>query len=478
MSLLNFLYFVLFAVVCWKVFKHWSPWGVANRIKETVVVDLGTRHIRAYSKKQGLFKFTKDGKKNNPHLLPTFVARRISNRKLIVAVGETAYGMQGREPDDVEVVQLIKLGCLHDEDALEAILAYVLTEMYPKAFPNGKFEKLEYPTDEQITILACVPRNANSAICKSVRFVVHERIGARARLILQQVVAGLGAKKRLKKSGSTQKLVDGVSDLGTLLQTVQILDIGAGTTDSAKLLNGEVVKKTTFSLPIGGDVMDKSIVDYFYRERNLIIEQEKAEFIKRKLGTLRRPRTLKPRGMRVTGKCRISGDAKTVTVTQVEIYKCLVEVCSLIADGVLIELRRNNSALLSDLREHGFLLTGGGSLIPGLRFFLAQRIKMKVLRARDPQMTVIVGAALVTQHNELLDKFEIKAELLKREYLDDPATVYAIVQKPKGKAALTQKQLGPVVAPEPIAQLAADASAEESTTWTPTVTTPQPARLQ
>jgi len=156
------------------------------------------------------------------------------------------------------------------------------------------------------------------------------------------------------------------------------------------------------SVRIGGDAMDKCIVQYMRRVYNLLIGERTAEEIKITIGSaysLGEECTLE-----VKGRDLVAGLPKTLTVTSEEIRDALQEPVSAIVEAVRITLERCPPELSADLVDRGLILAGGGSMLRGLDKLIASQTGLPVTLADDPLSAVVEGTGVVLNELNFLAK--------------------------------------------------------------------------
>jgi rod shape-determining protein MreB len=179
-----------------------------------------------------------------------------------------------------------------------------------------------------------------------------------------------------------------------------IVDIGGGTCEVALISLAGIVYSR--SVRIGGDAMDKCIVQYMRRVYNLLIGERTAEEIKITIGSaysLGEECTLE-----VKGRDLVAGLPKTLTVTSEEIRDALQEPVSAIVEAVRITLERCPPELSADLVDRGLILAGGGSMLRGLDKLIASQTGLPVTLADDPLSAVVEGTGVVLNELNFLAK--------------------------------------------------------------------------
>jgi rod shape-determining protein MreB len=212
-----------------------------------------------------------------------------------------------------------------------------------------------------------------------------------------------------------------------------IVDIGGGTTEIAIIsLGGIVLGK---SLLLAGDEMDRAIMHYIRLRHGLLLGQNTSEELKIKIGSAYEQKLKVKSGLPVgkaeklkvndsddkkensvplrekfaiiRGRDIETGFPKSLRISEVEVREALAPVLSQIIEGISDVLEEAPPELTSDILEHGILLTGGGSLLPGIEHLIVERTHIPVIKAEDPLTTVVRGTGKVLEDDELLSKVKV-----------------------------------------------------------------------
>jgi rod shape-determining protein MreB len=176
-----------------------------------------------------------------------------------------------------------------------------------------------------------------------------------------------------------------------------IVDIGGGTTEVAVItLKGVVFCR---SVRVGGDEMDRAIVQYVKKKYNLLIGERTAECVKMEIGSAML--TSSQETMSVKGRDLVTGVPKTVTLSSPEVNESLLETIASIVDVVRVALENTPPELSSDLVDTGIVMAGGGSLLKELDTLLSKETGLPVRVAEDPLFCVVKGAGKVVEELDL-----------------------------------------------------------------------------
>lgn len=327
-------------------------------------VDLGTTSVLIYVKGRGIVLHE-----------PTYVARYVATKE-VIAVGEEARAMNGRVPDDIEVIRPIRDGVIADYDTAEYLLRYLLTTVLRKSF-------LFKPR-----VLICVPSGASSVEKRAV-LEASLQAGARKTVLVEEpLAAALGVELDQAESS-----------------VAMIVDIGGGTTDIAVICpTGVVVSQ---SLRVGGEQFDEALINYCRRRKQLIIGRHTAEEVKKQIGTV--DRLASEREAMVSGRDLVTGLPKTIIMSSKDMQRAYAGTAQLIIEGVKTILEKTPPEMIADIVDHGIILTGGGSLMNGFDHVLTRSVGICSYLADGALYSVVLGTGRALQE---MEKFKDNLEEL------------------------------------------------------------------
>jgi rod shape-determining protein MreB len=111
----------------------------------------------------------------------------------------------------------------------------------------------------------------------------------------------------------------------------------------------------------------------------------------------------------VRGRDIETGLPKTIRVGETEIREALAPVVHQVLEAITETIEETPPELMSDIIEHGIVLAGGGSLLPGIDKMFATELKMPVWVADDPQTAVVRGCGKLLDDPVLLTKVKVAA---------------------------------------------------------------------
>jgi len=355
-----------------------------------IAIDLGTANTLVWV-----------GKKGIAIREPSVIARHKKTKK-IIAIGGEAKKMVGKTPASIVTVKPLRGGIISDFDATTAMISHYIQAVHEigSILPS-------------VLVRPKVVIGIPSSVTEVERRAVWEAVltsGARqAHLIEEPMAAAIG---------------EGISVFSPT--GVMVVDIGGGTTEIAIIsLGGIVVSR---SLRLAGADMDEAIMHYIRLRHGLILGERTAEDLKIQIGSafqnqrssrLNRDKDQKQgekeimgeRMAVVRGRDIETGLPKSLRVTEVEVREALSPVISQIVEAIAEVLQEAPPELTSDILEHGVLLTGGGSLLPGIEHLIVERTRIPVIRSSDPLTSVIRGTGKVLENELLLKRVKVTGGL-------------------------------------------------------------------
>ncbi|MEW6278989.1 MAG: rod shape-determining protein MreC [Candidatus Eremiobacterota bacterium] len=287
----------------------------------------------------------------------------VDPRGKVLALGDAAAAMEGREPCEVRVVRPLREGAVVEPELARQLVASVLRAA---SLPGGAHLAAAVPSD-----LSAVERAALEHTLKAA--------GAReVHLVQQTLLAALGAGlKVLEPRGGL------VVHLGAETSEVSLFSLGTA-------LHGRTMR-------VGGAHMDAAIIEHVRRAHQVLLDERAAEAVRCELG-----HAVAPEGtLEVSGQGLEDGKPTRVTLTAAEVAPVLQPFLEQLQDQLCQVLAECSPELLSDLIADGAALTGGGARFKGLSEFLGQRSRLRLVPAEAPQDAVARGLAALLKQKPL-----------------------------------------------------------------------------
>lgn len=327
-----------------------------------MAIDLGTANTLVWVKNRGII------------LDEPSVVAVTANTNQVVAAGRQAKEMLGKTPESIIACRPLRDGVIANFERAESMLRYFI-----RAANNNK-----RPWRRPRMVIG-VPSGITQVECRAVKDSALQAGASDARTILEPMAAAIGAGLPVQDPSASM-----------------IVDIGGGTTEVAVISLKDIV--FCRSVRVGGDEMDRAIVNYVKRKYNLLIGERTAEIIKIQIGTVMVGSQAE--SMQVKGRDLITGVPKTIKLSSHEVNEALLETVATIVDVVKVALENTPPELSSDLVDRGIVMAGGGSLLRGLDKLLSTETGLPVRIAEDPLLCVVKGAGKV------LEEFDIFQDTL------------------------------------------------------------------
>ena len=335
--------------------------------RKRIAIDLGTTSVQVFTRSKGVIV-------NEPSVV---AVDRFSNK--VLAVGTEAKNMLGRTPGHIVAVRPLIDGVINDYEATERMLRYFIKKSGNKSLIRPD-------------LIICVSTGSTQVQKRAVKQAGIKAGANEVHLIEEPLAAAIGAGVNMEDAR------------GTI-----IVNIGGGITDIAVISKGGIV--VAESLRVAGDACDKAIVDYVRKNMNTIIGEKTAEEIKHSVGTI----LSKEDGYRAKGRNLKNGLPSEIMFTSKDFELALENIKNEISSAVQRVLSVTPPELVADIFEDGAIMTGGGSLIRGLRDRIEENTKLNVEIAEDPIQAVIRGTGKSLNWMNRLEKIEnSKLELTRR----------------------------------------------------------------
>jgi rod shape-determining protein MreB len=328
-----------------------------------IAMDLGTANTLIWIKSKGIVL-------NEPSIVAFD-----RNSKDIIALGNKAKDMQGREHREIRVLRPMRDGVIADFEIAEGMIRAFIKKVSPSAFSSRR-------------IVVAVPSGVTEVEKRAVRDSAEHAGAKEVHLLPEPMAAAIGVG------------IDVEAPVGNM-----IIDIGGGTTEIAVIALSGIV--TVESIRTAGDEMNSAIIQYFKKNYNLLIGERTAESIKCEVGSavpLKEEVTIQ-----VKGRDLIGGVPKTVEISSVEIREALNENIAQIVEIVKQTLERTPPELSSDILDRGVLITGGGALLKGLDERIRMETNLPVHVAEDPLTAVVRGAGKAIENINKFSKVFIRS---------------------------------------------------------------------
>jgi len=340
--------------------------GIFDFFSSDVAIDLGTANTLIAVKGKGIVL-------NEPSIVAFD-----RNTKRIIALGNKAKEMQGREHREIRISRPMRDGVIADFEIAEGMLRAFIKQVNTGAISSRR-------------IVIAIPSGVTEVEKRAVRDSAEHAGAKEVHLIFEPMAAAIGIG------------IDVDAAAGNM-----IIDIGGGTTEIAVISLAGIVNQE--SIRIAGDEMNNAIMQFFKKNYNLLVGERTAESIKCEVGSampLKEEVTIQ-----VKGRDLVGGIPKIAEVSSVEIRECLNENITQIVEAVKQTLERTPPELSADILDRGVMLTGGGALLKGIDERIKMETNLPVHISEDPLTAVVRGAGKTIEN---LNKYS-KVFVRKRSY--------------------------------------------------------------
>ena len=324
-------------------------------IGKAIGIDFGTSSVKIYKNGEGVILNQK-----------SVIA--IYQKVHTFAVGNEAYEMYEKAPQNIKVSYPVKNGVIADIGNMQMMMNCFFEELNGKKRMKGADYYIAIPTDiTEVEKRAYFDLIANTSLKPKKIHVVEKPIAD-----------ALGMN------------LDITNATGTL-----ILDIGANTTEISVLsLGGIVLSKL---IAVGGNKFDEAIISKIRKEKSFVIGEKSAEFIKESIGSAYPTEET----VDVCGRNLVTGLPSEITISGTDVHDAMSEHLQTIVDAVKVILERTPPEISSDIYKAGVYITGGSSKLKDLGKFIYEELGLRVNLCEEPESSVVVGLGAVIENPEL-----------------------------------------------------------------------------
>ncbi|MBQ6038823.1 MAG: rod shape-determining protein [Bacteroidaceae bacterium] len=299
---------------------------------------------------------------------PSMVALDRRTDKMM-AVGEKAKAMQGKEHGNIRTIRPLKDGVIADFNACEQMIRGLIKMV--------GHHSIFAPS---LRMVIGVPSGSTEVELRAVRDSAEHAGGRDVFLIYEPMAAAIGIG------------LDVEAPEGNM-----VVDIGGGTTEIAVISLGGIVKNN--SIKVAGDDFNEDIQEYMGRQHNVRVSERMAERIKINVGAaIADLGEDAPEEYIVHGPNRITALPMEVSVNYQEIAHCLDKSIVRIETAILNALEDTPPELYADIVHNGIYLSGGGALLRGLDKRLSDKINIPFHVAEEPLLCVAKGTGVALKN--------------------------------------------------------------------------------
>jgi rod shape-determining protein MreB len=335
--------------------KILQAWQILNN---DIAIDLGSSNTLIHVK----------GKEGIQLREPSIVALKVEDgKKSVIAVGEDAKKLVGRNPGLIEIYYPIQNGIIVDD---------AITELMLRNFMN-KISNSDLLRPNPRIVLG-VPANSTKV----------------ERRIFKEVLTDAGARDVLLVESNFASAIGANLDVESSKPSM-IVNIGAGVTEIGVIALKTPIVSKTFN--VGGDKLDRAIIDYIKFNMGIKIGPETAERIKKELSTPLEAEASEKDFIEVRGQAAQTGLPVKFYVNKKDVLLATSKVYEEIIMSIAQTIESLSPEVAADLYEAGMTLCGGVANIKGLAEIIESFTGIKVTVAKDPQLCVINGLEKVVE---------------------------------------------------------------------------------
>lgn len=320
-------------------------------------LDLGTYEIKIFDKKKVRIWREKN-------------VIAMKDKKYIFSVGNEAYKMYEKAPENIEILFPMKNGVIARFDDMQYLLGSLLKTDHQ--FARGAEYVIAVPTD-----VTEVEKKAFYDL------VMHSEAKAKSVRIVERGLAdavGLG--------------LDVMNETG-----IFIANFGGGTTELSVLSRGGMVMNRL--LKTGGETLDAAIAGRVRRNREFLIGKSTAERLRKEFAVFEDGTE---DAKRVYGRDLSSG-VPAHTEIQISLVRAAVkEPLEECAEAIRSMLTRTPPDVRRAIEARGIYLTGGVAGLKGFPTYLGERTGLKVFTVPAPELCAVKGLQKIILDKEYYKK--------------------------------------------------------------------------
>lgn len=317
-------------------------------------LDLGSSKIKVY-----------DNKKNMIWQERNVIA--IADEKKIISVGDEAYEMYEKTPENIEIVFPMREGVISHFYGMQYLLQNLLKK--ERHFARGSRYVIAVPSD-----VTEVEKRAFFDL------VIHSTAKAKEVHVVERCIAdAVGAGLDVKNTAG-----------------IFVVNVGAETTELSVIASGGMVFNKL--LKYGGFDYDISISNLIRHTYDFLIGQSTAQEMRERLDISKERTNLTDK---VAGRNLLTGIPEMKEIPLDLIYQAMYERLKNTIREVKALLERTPPVIRSSVMKHGICLTGGMANQKGLAAFMEQELGFSVHVADTPEICAVTGLKKIIHSKEL-----------------------------------------------------------------------------
>ena len=307
-------------------------------------LDLGTYEIKVFDKK-----------KNEIWCEKNVIAMK--DKKYIFSLGDQAYEMYEKSPDNIQVVFPMKNGVIAHFDDMQYLLGNLLQT--GRQFVRGSEYVIAVPTDV-------------TEVEKKAFFDLVFHSEARAKSV------------RIVERGLADALGCGIDILSE--KGIFIANFGGGTTELSVLSSGGIVLNKL--IKIGGEYFDRAIISLVRHNQDFLIGRMTAENLRKEFGVFDQKTDS---SITVSGRDLISGVPSQTEIPISLVRAAMKEPVEECVHAIRSMLERTPPDVRRSIEAKGIYITGGLSNMKGLSTYLQESIGLPVMSSPQAELCAVRG---------------------------------------------------------------------------------------
>ena len=321
-------------------------------ISQDMAIDLGTTNTLVYVKGKGILL-------NEPSVV-AIADTPEESKKEVLAVGMEAKTMIGKTPGSIRAIRPLRDGVISDFEIAEEMIKHFIRKVHNRRSFISPI------------IVICVPSGATPVERRAIQESAEAAGARRAYLIEEPVAAAIGAGLPITEPRASM-----------------VVDIGGGTTEVAILSLGGIVYAN--SVRVGGDKIDRAIVEFIKDKYNLLLGEASAETLKKEHGSAIPTRSMNGQHFHIKGRSLTDGIPKQIKIDKIQLCEGMNKPLGTIIECIKTALENTDPELAADIVDTGIVITGGGALLQNLDSHIKKATGLPVSLAEDPLNSVVLG---------------------------------------------------------------------------------------
>ena len=321
-------------------------------LSHDMAIDLGTSNTLVYVKGKGILL-------NEPSVVAISDSPD-ETKKEVLAVGLEAKTMVGKTPGSIRAIRPLRDGVISDFEIAEEMIKHFIRKVHNRRSFISPI------------IVICVPSGATPVERRAIQESAEAAGARRAYLIEEPVAAAIGAGLPITEPKASM-----------------VVDIGGGTTEVAILSLGGIVYAS--SVRVGGDKIDRAIVEFIKDKHNLLLGEASAETLKKEHGSAIPTRSMNGQHFHIKGRSLTDGIPKQIKIDKIQLCEGMNKPLGTIIECIKTALENTDPELAADIVDTGIVITGGGALLQNLDSHIKKATGLPVSLAEDPLNSVVLG---------------------------------------------------------------------------------------